>query len=879
MKPILLEISAFGPFAARTVIDFQPFLGNLFLLTGETGAGKTSIFDAISFALYGEASGGKDRRSGKSFRSDFAKAEEKTFVRFTFLQGGRRYTVERSPEFERPKLRGKGTTQSPATALLIEEGADRVLSRIEDVDARICEIVGLDRQQFSRTVMIAQGDFLRILNATSAERKAMFGHLFHTEVYARAEQLLKERASACAKEREELSARAQIAAASAQIQVGDARLETFLRAKKNAAEDPSVLADLLTLYCEELASTIGEKRTQAKQLREACGKAELDLKEGKSLNDTIAVLQTLRGASELSSEAVTAREREHRYLALAQKALHIRAQEKIFEMTKKTADAALTAKLTAAQAVTQRKVAECEARGKLEAAALQGEEIALIEAQIRALEEAQVAFEKLVSTKARLHEANEALSHAVHAAKTAEEHCAELRARYFLGQAGLLAAGLLEGEPCPVCGSRNHPNLAAQAESTPDQKTLEVAEQNRSLRERARAAAVAEQKAASEAVDAARALLLERGVLEITPETAQDIEKRLAEKACLHETLKTEIANATAVHKAAAEDLAAATAALEAAQAHVTDAQDAMTAAKSEFETHLLAAEFVSYEAYRAALLDEGELETRRVALRKADAKAAHTGGKIAELEHAVGGRTPVDLSQMQLRQEELSQAEQAIATELSECERLLALNEKARDALCEVARGIKKLNAEWGVIDTLSRAVGGKGANGREKLSLESYVQRYYFKEVIVAANRRLQLLTDGNFVLRCREGAQDLRRATGLDLEVLDRSTGRWRDVSTLSGGESFMASLALAVGLSDVVQNNSGNVRLDMLFIDEGFGSLDENTLSRAMQLLCRLSDGKRTVGVISHVAELRERIANKLIITRTQTGSTVRAECDA
>ena len=168
------------------------------------------------------------------------------------------------------------------------------------------------------------------------------------------------------------------------------------------------------------------------------------------------------------------------------------------------------------------------------------------------------------------------------------------------------------------------------------------------------------------------------------------------------------------------------------------------------------------------------------------------------------------------------------------------------------------------------------RGSGGRAKLSLEGYVQRYYFKEVIAAANRRLAVLTDGNFILRCRETAKDLKSRADLELDVLDRSTGAWRDVSTLSGGESFMASLALAVGLSDVVQNRSSRVRLDILFIDEGFGSLDEETLQRAMELLGRLSDGKRTVGVISHIAELRERISKKLIVTRTHSGSTVRAE---
>ena len=298
--------------------------------------------------------------------------------------------------------------------------------------------------------------------------------------------------------------------------------------------------------------------------------------------------------------------------------------------------------------------------------------------------------------------------------------------------------------------------------------------------------------------------------------------------------------------------------------------------AEKDFEARLVAAEFVDFEAYREALLDEAALESRRAALREADERVAHIGGKIAELTQAVGDRSLADLDEIELKRRELVHKVDTAAGELSACEKLLLLNERALNSLTEVADKTEKLNAQWGVIDTLVRTVGGKGVGGRERLSFESYVQRYYFKEVIVAANRRLQILTDGGFLLRCREGATDMRRVAGLDLEVLDRSTGAWRDVSTLSGGESFMASLALAVGLSDVVQASSGSVRLDMLFIDEGFGSLDEYTLSRTMQMLCRLSDGKRTVGVISHVAELRERIEKRLVITRTETGSTVRAE---
>ncbi len=876
MKPILLEISAFGPFATGTVIDFEPFAGNLFLLTGETGAGKTSIFDAISFALYGEASGGRDRRSGRSFRSDFAPAEAKTFVRFTFSQGAGRYTVERSPEFERPKLRGAGTTLSPATALLIEEGTDRVLTRIEDVDARICEIIGLDRQQFSRTVMIAQGDFLRILNAGSAERKAMFGHLFHTEIYQRAELLLKEKAAALAKAREGLAARAQIAAASAEMHADDARLETFTRARQNAAASPAALADLLAVYCKELAARIRQTRAEEKRLREAREQGEISFREGKQLNDTITALNVLRGAPELSGDHAVARERERAYLVLAEKALRIRAQEKALEAASEGVLAAQDAAKKANETLALREREVRNAKAALRLASERAQAVPAIELEIRALERALTLLETQSDAAARLEKANKALADAAIAARNAEANAADLRARYLLGQAGLLATELVLGEPCPVCGSLSHPAPAALSEHTPDKRSLEDAEAWRRQCEETRTLAVAEQQAASEAEAAARAELTAQGVLEITAETAKEIATRLEEKRKLLTTLNEVLTAAEAAEKSSTASLAAATAACDAAGTHLAAAQEAEHRATAELEERLLAADFVDREAYRAALLDEVTLEARRAALAKADEQVAHIGGKIAELENTVNGRAPADLAAIEGQRDELSRLEAAASEALAELERLLLLNERAFSTLKDVADEIDKLTEEWGAVDTLARTVGGKGVGGRERLSLESYVQRYYFKEVIVAANRRLQILTDGNFLLRCRESAADLRRVAGLDLEVLDRSTGKWRDVSTLSGGESFMASLALAVGLSDVVQSSSGNVRLDMLFIDEGFGTLDENTLSRAMELLCRLSDGKRTVGVISHVSELRERIPAKLVVTRTETGSTVRAE---
>lgn len=876
MKPIMLEMSAFGPYADVVTVDFTPFWGKLFLLAGETGAGKTSIFDAISFALFGEASGGKDRRSGRSFRSDFAKAETKTYVKFTFLQGDRRYVVERSPEFERPKMRGTGRTVSPAAAILTEESERRVHTRIEEVDARIREIVGLDRQQFSRTVMIAQGDFLRILNASSAERKAMFGHLFHTEIYARADQLLKEKTSECAKEREQLAARAGIAAASAEMAYDDARAQEFLRAKANAATHPHELVRLLQECCEEAKTVLADMKEKEAELRAAYEKSAIEQKAGEELNANIANLTSLRAAPELTDEAAHARDCERAQLALAQAALRVRMQEKAADVARKAENEAVMRATLAKRREKEQSGSLESARVALESAERDAAALPQLEADVRRIETAIETIKALTGAKKRLNQANSALVSAVTAAKEAENRCADLRARLYLGQAGVLAASLQPQKPCPVCGSIEHPVPATQQADTPTEELVEGAERARSACEQERSEAAAEQRAAAELLTATEAALRQQGITAYTPPLEGQLlaEKKQIEKRCvdLEKALKT----ATVTHRQASEAYAAAVAAAKAENEREAAAIQQASEAEAAFFALLAAASFLDVEAYRAALLDERELEARQSALHRAEQAAAELVGKQAELARAVGGRTAVDLNEISARREAQSASLADLAEKIADKERVQTLNMRALRELSAVIEKIEKLNTAWGVIETVSRTVGGKGIGGREKISLESYVQRYYFKEVVAAANRRLQILTEGNFVLRCREGAADLRRAAGLDLEVLDKSTGRWRDVSTLSGGESFMASLALAVGLSDVVQNGSGSVRLDMLFIDEGFGSLDEGTLARAMELLARLSDGKRTVGVISHVGELRERIGDKLIVTRTARGSTVRAE---
>ena len=323
MKLQTLTLCAFGPFKGETVVDFAAFHGQIFLLTGETGAGKTSIFDAISFALYGEASGGKERRSGRSFRSDYADPDTPTYVTLTFSEAGKTYTVTRSPEYERTKKRGSGTTTVPAAATLTTEGEERVVTRIDEVDARVREIIGLDRRQFSRTVMIAQGDFLRILNAGSDERKAMFQNLFHTEIYARAEAALREQSRECREKREGLALRARTAAAGAACLPDFERALTFDRAKEGAGETPEAFLLVLREYDRLLEAQLAAGRERETALRTALGELTLAIERGEDHNKLLRERDALLALAAAETAEETRCEKEREALRAAHAALRI----------------------------------------------------------------------------------------------------------------------------------------------------------------------------------------------------------------------------------------------------------------------------------------------------------------------------------------------------------------------------------------------------------------------------------------------------------------------------------------------------------------------------------------------------------------------------
>jgi len=295
---------------------------------------------------------------------------------------------------------------------------------------------------------------------------------------------------------------------------------------------------------------------------------------------------------------------------------------------------------------------------------------------------------------------------------------------------------------------------------------------------------------------------------------------------------------------------------------------------KAQFRGHLAAAGFEDERAYRLAKLPESALNDIDRQLKEFGEQKVSLTDQVAGLREKLAGKERIDLSGLKQQQRDWKARKETAEAREAALTKKLALHEDALKEIREARRLQKRREEHWAVVRDLYNCCAGiAGGNRRAKLTFEAYVQQYYFKQVVAAANKRLTVLTDGLFTLRCKEEARDRVRQSGLDLDVLDRGTGQWRDVSTLSGGESFLASLALALGLSDVVQNQSGAIRMDAMFIDEGFGTLDDNALRNSLQVLADLADGKRLIGIISHVHDLEERIEKQIVVSKTLKGSKI------
>lgn len=825
MRPLKLTMSAFGPYAGQTTVDFDA-LGTtgLYLITGDTGAGKTTIFDAIAYALYGEASG--ETRESSMLRSKYAEPETPTFVELIFANGGERYTVRRNPEYTRPKTRGTGTTVQKADAeLTMPDG--RVITKTREVTAAVTEVIGVDRAQFSRIAMIAQGEFRRLLLAQTDERKAIFRQIFRTGKYLALQNRLKDDAAALEKTCGELVAAlrstaetigcddpgalpdaedtdALLTALDALIDAdADARAQTGTKHEQAKAQHARLLTDLGKAQAVEQARAelkTAEADLQQAQREQAAARTALDTAEAKQPN----MEQLLQDIARLQ-DALSQYEQLDKQRAQAKA-----AREALEEKTAALEQACAQAQATEQTCKSARE--QLAEQPKLAVAAEQtAQEQKAAEQRCKALTELDQQRKRCAELQKKLEAAQEKYTQAAEAAQAALAHYSALDRAYLDAQAGILARTLTPGQPCPVCGATEHPCPAAAPEQTPDA----------AARKRAKA-------------DSERA--------------QRDAEARSAEAADLRGQL-------TAVREA-----------LETVCAALTPPLDPETLAQTLpalQEKAALTQAQTQHEALRQAL------DTAQKQHAAAQAKCAQLRGKIATLHTQTDAAPAADIAALQAQCDALSARTDALQLQMNALDTRLQQNRTARAKLDTQRQEYDAAHERWQWVHALAATANG-AIPGQEKITLEAFLQAAYFDRILGRANTRLLIMSGGQYELRRCERAGDNRSQTGLELEVVDHYNGTARSVKTLSGGETFAASLSLALGLSDEVQSSAGGVQLEAMFVDEGFGSLDSEALQQALTALVGVSGGCRIVGIISHVAELKERIDRQIIVTKDRSG---------
>lgn len=922
MRPLRLTLSAFGPYAAETTLDLEKLgKGGLYLITGDTGAGKTTLFDAITYALYDHSSSGI--REGSMLRCKYADDKTPTFVELEFEVHGVRYTVRRNPEYQRPKARGEGMTTEKADATLTYPDDRPPVTKAKDVTAAVQEIIGLDYNQFSQIVLIAQGQFTKLLNASTEERSRIFRKLFRTQRYAQLQERLQAEASALNQQRTAQNAKLDSLLGGLQFSPEDPDAEA-LRAlcAQTVPETALALLDALTARqaaaLEEAGAALQATEAQLDTVQQQLGAAA----QAQRLAQQLAARQAELAAAKPALDAARAEAGRHAgdaaqldaltaQVTQAQSALA--AYDALDALCRQQTEARDAARLAAAQAHKRRTQLDslnaALAAAETELAALADADTRLLALQNRSTQLTQRG-EALAKLEQRLadcqrqakaaHKAQENYRAAAAAQDEARTRQNTLERAFLDAQAGLLAESLVEGAPCPVCGSTHHPARALLPHTAPTQAQVEAARQAAAEADRqaqnASAAAQSALAAANEAKTSLRrdaeTLLPERftapeGTVPLTFALMTNV---LAEESAALQTAQTDCkaqcrqAEADCRRKAQLEadrqEKIRQRPALEQAAAEADRSAAAQNASADALEGQIAerrAALPYSRRADAQAALDklEADRRTLRTGMDTAQRKLKQAEQTVAAAEALTAQQTAAQkelparsAEELTAQQTELTAARETLRSREKQLSAQLLPNRKTAAQYRAAAEARQTLESRWQWVSALAATAGGT-LTSKQKIKLEAYIQMNYLDRILRYANTRLMQMTAGQYELE-RIGAENQRSQSGLDLGVIDHYNGTRRSVKTLSGGESFKASLALALGLSDEVQSSAGGIRLDTLFLDEGFGSLDEESLELAIRVLSGLTEGDRLVGIISHVGALKDRIDRQVVVHKARTG---------
>ncbi len=1033
MRPVILEMNMFGPYASLTRLDFER-LGErgLFLVTGDTGAGKTTIFDAIVYALYGQVT--NTFRSGSSMRSDYATAKDRTFVRLVFEHGGRQYDIQRSPSYAREALRGGGmTTQSARVLLTMPDG--KTCENERDVSEEIQSLLRLNYSQFKQVALLAQGEFRNLLLAKSRDREEIFRRIFSTFDCERMGAVLSRRAQALQVavnenaqeliflmqslrwpgERPDIEGAQdvdQISAAMRQtLEKIDARIreleqgkerreqeyETLVRERGQAEQGNRQFEELVKARAEltRLDTQAGKADGLRRRLDAAERAAGIRAQEERCVLLGRQVSEQRRDEKSLAEELLLTRSSAQKHAAAFQEAQGWKTEIERLAVLCETLRrlAPRFDELAGAQRAWSRlsqSVHSGERRLGQQKAELDGRKRMLEQLTVRigqiasapgALEAAQgelnalnARIGQLRELNRELHERNacgsslavlaEALRMQRQRAAHAQGRYEEYNTAFLLAQAGILARGLKENEPCPVCGSREHPQPAGMQEEAPDEQTLrrleqemnrqrqeeqelsqahaaemaKFAESDRHCKNTARQLEVADNEGMiSQALMLAQAqanqLLLKCNGLERMAQEHERLKQQLeAEQAAFRQdeemiaandkalagqreelaaanarvgalkrelgeygqepaqaqrllekaesqrrTLENELTRRETLNRQAENTLKECEGRVQARRKQLAQTEAELSTAWEERGAAIRAQGFADEEAYRAAVRDDEKRAAIRENLEQYDRSRTKWQNECERLLRETADRQPVDLTEMDRKIDGMRVRNQALDNEANDLQSKARHNRDTLERMAALQQKYQALKDDCARVQRLSKLAEGKLA-GKNRISFEQYVQRSYLESILGRANARLTRMTEGRFELRRREEFKGLTDGA-LELDVMDYHCGRQRPVSILSGGEAFLASLAMALGLSETISDEAGGVSIDTLFVDEGFGSLDPAALEQAIRTLMRLGEGNRLVGIVSHVAELRERIPRQIVVRGNQgQGSTARLITD-
>lgn len=896
MKPIKLTLSAWGPYKEEETVNFSSLGENgLFLITGPTGAGKTTIFDAISFALYGEVSG--EIREKDTLRSDFADTNTPTFVRLIFSHKDSIYYITRSPRYNRPKKNGTGFTPQAERAELylvcgknpdVNPEARKLLAEgIQPVKVRMQEILSLDRNQFKQLSMLAQGEFIKLLLADSKERGAIFQSIFQTHRYGKLQKLLSTNAKALYSQILDLKSKIEEALSS--VSIADASIFS--------QEEPSISQQYFIYQSQWITFLHVEDKNYNVLLALLKDILQHDKKNSKWISDNLSKKEKekdLLQAEKLKEEAHNAKIEQ--YEQAKQQIGILLAKKAEMEQLEESVEASHRYWLVRPTEVAwrdcgRRKTTLLNEHNHYKQQLIQLEEEKVLKESI--YKESQTWEDSLVKWQDRLtvlrqckdlfHTNEKKKEQWELAKKTYLEIHQQYREwndrfeaafeQYQMALAGILAQELEEGNPCPVCGSTDHPTKA----SLPAHLISE-AELNK-LKKKVTELAQNDQKAATEAAAFNNIVLEGEKKLSDAMNQLKIHAEQVSLPLIMDSINKTEasILEQTNKIKKATEDYRTCIDSWHQVIALNQNTMEKLKVESKRYETlrqelaSLLKEHGFTQESYNSPHLSVEEINKAQMDLRRYHEQIHALKERITLLESELSFREKFDLSKKAAALKQLQEEMNIIQYQRDQILISVSRNEQAYRSISEKLKQCARLEADYGIIKDLDNAANG---NNPRRLTFENYVLAAYFDEILQTANLRLKSMTGGRYQLYRTEMVEDKRTKESLNIEVLDSFTGKRRPVTTLSGGESFKAALSLALGMSDMIQSNIGGIQIDTLFIDEGFGSLDSESLDQAIHTLIELAGKNRFIGIISHVDELKERIDKQLSVSKTNQGSTLK-----